>query len=297
MPLPGALAARLPPRLRRALRAAALRAGRLVYADSRVTCPCCGGSFRRFARFKGRTNEQCPRCGSLARHRGMFLFLRDELGVQERPRRILHFAPEPALQDWLSRLPGEYVSADLDSPRADLRADITALPLADEAFDLVLCSHVLEHVEDPGAALDAVGGWMRPGGVLLVGVPNLDSVQARLGGARWYHLDVPRHRTHFTVTGLHALLAASGLQPVATHHLLLEHNPFGLWQSLVSRVTPTQSWLYHALKRNAPLRAADLLPTLLALPLAPVALLVEWLAGLARRGGTVATISRSRGPG
>src|SRR3712207_7784147 len=46
----------------------------------------------------------------------------------------------------------------------------------------------------------------RSGGALLVGVPNLDSLQARLAGSAWYHLDLPRHRTHFTVAGLHALL-------------------------------------------------------------------------------------------
>ena len=92
-------------------------------------------------------------------------------------------------------------------------------------------------------------------------MPNLASVQARAGGARWYHLDVPRHRTHFTVAGLHALLRRHGLEPVATHHLLAEHNPFGLWQSVVSRATRTPSWLYHALKRNAPLRSRDALVT------------------------------------
>jgi hypothetical protein len=109
--------------------------------------------------------------------------------------------------------------------------------------------------------------------------------------------DLPRHRTHFTARGLEVLLDRCGFEVERTEHVLLEHNPFGLWQSLVSRVTPTQSWLYHALKRNAPLRAGDLLPTLLALPLVPVALLVEWLAGVARRGGTVAAVSRSRDPG
>ena len=60
---------------------------------------------------------------------------------------------------------------------------------------------------------------------------------------------MPRHRTHFTAAGLRALLSTSGLEPVRAHHVLLEHNPFGMWQSLVSRVTPTPSWLYLALKR------------------------------------------------
>ena len=125
-------------------------------------------------------------------------------------------------------------------------------------------------------------------------MPNLASVQARAGGGRWFHLDVPRHRTHFTVDGLHALLRRAGLDPVATHHVLAEHNPFGLWESLVSRATRIPSWLYHALKHNAPLRSRDALVTAAALPLAPLAVLAEAAFGLAGRGGTVAVVARRR---
>ena len=172
------------------------------------------------------------------------------------------------------------------------RAGIDDATVVPGSLDAAALWHVLEHLDDPGAALDRIAGWLGPGGLLVVGVPNLASVQARAGGARWYHLDVPRHRTHFTVAGLHALLRRHGLEPVATHHVLAEHNPFGLWQSLVSRATRTPSWLYHALKRNAPLRSRDALVTALALPLAPVAVVAELAFGLARRGGTVAVVAR-----
>jgi SAM-dependent methyltransferase len=131
--------------------------------------------------------------------------------------------------------------------------------------------HVLEHVDDPVAALERLRGWLCPGGTLLVGVPNLDSLQARIGGPRWYHLDLPRHRTHFTAAGIVTLLERTGFTVDRVEHRLLEQNPYGLWQSAVNRVTPTPSWLYHALKRNAPLRAADAVPTALALPLLPLA--------------------------
>jgi len=174
------------------------------------------------------------------------------------------------------------------------RGAIDDAEIAPGSLDAATLWHVLEHVDEPGGALERITGWLRPGGALLVGVPNLASVQARAGGARWYHLDVPRHRTHFTVAGLHALLRLHGLEPVATHHVLAEHNPFGLWQSLVSRVTSTPSWLYHALKRNAPLRSRDALVTAAALPLAPLAVLAEAGFGLARRGGTVAVVARRR---
>jgi len=172
------------------------------------------------------------------------------------------------------------------------RGAIGDAEVAPGSLDAATLWHVLEHVDEPGRALERVAGWLRPGGALLVGVPNLASVQARAGGARWYHLDVPRHRTHFTVAGLHALLRSHGLEPAATHHVLAEHNPFGLWQSLVSRATSTPSWLYHALKRNAPLRSRDALVTAAALPLAPLAVLAEAGFGLARRGGTVAVVAR-----
>jgi SAM-dependent methyltransferase len=160
------------------------------------------------------------------------------------------------------------------------------------SLDAATLWHVLEHLDDPGAALERIAGWLRPGGLLVIGVPNLASVQARAGGARWFHLDVPRHRTHFTVAGLHALLHRHGLEPVSTHHTLAEHNPFGLWQSVVSRATHTPSWLYHALKRNAPLRSRDAVVTAVALALAPAAVAAELAFALARRGGTVAVVAR-----
>ena len=172
------------------------------------------------------------------------------------------------------------------------QAGIEDATVAPGSLDAATLWHVLEHLDDPGAALERIAGWLAPGGRLVVGVPNLASVQARAGGERWYHLDVPRHRTHFTVAGLRALLRGHGLEPIATHHALVEHNPFGLWVSVVSRATDTPSWLYHALKRNAPLRSRDALVTVAALPLAPVAVAAELAFALARRGGTIAVVAR-----
>ncbi|MHB8659146.1 MAG: class I SAM-dependent methyltransferase [Solirubrobacteraceae bacterium] len=172
---------------------------------------------------------------------------------------------------------------------------IETAEFASGSLDAVTLWHVLEHLDDPGAALARIAGWLRPGGPLLVGVPNLDSWQARLGGERWYHLDVPRHRTHFTPAGLGELLSRSGFEPAATHHLLLEHNPFGMWQSLVNRVTDHPSYLYNLLKRNAPVRSRDLAITLTALPLIAVAVPAELAAGLAHHGGTIAVLARATG--
>jgi SAM-dependent methyltransferase len=175
-----------------------------------------------------------------------------------------------------------------------LEVGIEAASLQAGSIDVVTLWHVLEHLSDPAAALAHIRGWLRPSGGLLLGVPNLASVQARLGRDRWYHLDVPRHRTHFTPDGLTRLLNDTGFEVLAVRHRLLEHNPYGMWQSAVNRLTRHPSYLYNLLKRNAPPDLRDLTLTGLAVPLAPLAALAELVAGLLRHGGTVAVLARRR---
>jgi hypothetical protein len=121
---------------------------------------------------------------------------------------------------------------------------------------------------------------------------NLASLQARIGSDRWYHLDVPRHRSHFTAAGLRALLWSHGFTVVRIHHVLFEHNPYGMWQSCVNRLTTNPSYLYNLLKRNAPMRSADLAITALVVPLAPLAAVAELVAGVIGHGGTIAVLAR-----
>ena len=161
---------------------------------------------------------------------------------------------------------------------------------------MVTLWHVLEHLDDPAAALDRVASWLRPRGGLLIGVPNLASLQARIGGERWYHLDVPRHRMHYTPAGLEALLRSCGFTVLAVRHTLLEHNAFGMWQTLVNRVTRHPSYAYNVLKRNAPVRSPDLAISVAALSLLPLAAGIELVAGAAGRGGTIAVLARRRRP-
>jgi SAM-dependent methyltransferase len=174
------------------------------------------------------------------------------------------------------------------------RAGIEEADVGAGTVDVVTLWHVLEHVEDPGAALASIHAWLRPGGGLVVGVPNLASWQARVGGERWYHLDLPRHRTHFTAAGVTAALERAGFDVESVHHVLAEHNPFGMWQTLVNRATRTPSYLFRLLQREEPWRWRDGLVSLLALPLVPAAALIELVAGLLRRGGTVAVLATRR---
>jgi SAM-dependent methyltransferase len=159
-------------RLARVLHAAAGANARLSALGLRGEgreCPCCGGRFRRMSRRRiSGWGGICPRCRSHPRHRAIALLLdRGDLPG----RRLLHFAPEPLFDRVFARLPGiERVTADLHAP-ADLRLDISAMDLPDSSFDLILCSHVLEHVPDDRAAMRELHRVLSDGGLALVLVP------------------------------------------------------------------------------------------------------------------------------
>ncbi|MGH2953977.1 MAG: class I SAM-dependent methyltransferase, partial [Solirubrobacterales bacterium] len=159
--------------------------------------------------------------------------------------------------------------------------------------DAVVLWHALEHLDDPEGTLRRARSWLRPDGLLVVAVPDLASLQARIGGDRWFHQDVPRHRTHFTAAGLRRLLERCGYRVVRVRHLLVEQNPLGMWQTLLNRITVERDFAFRLLKRDLPaapaaVRALDFGVTVVAgTLLAPVAVLVELAAGLAGRGGTM----------
>lgn len=85
----------------------------------------------------------------------------------------------------------------------------TSLPTA--SFDVVNFRHSLEHVVDPSADIAVAVSLASPGGMVIVEVPNFGCWQRRAFGSRWFHLDLPRHRTHFSESGLRNLLEAHGL--------------------------------------------------------------------------------------
>lgn len=181
-----------------------------------------------------------------------------------------------------------------------LEATIEEADVEPGSVDAVVAWHVIEHTRDPDLALERIAGWLRPGGAVLLGIPNKASWQAGLGGGRWFHLDLPRHVSHFTPRSLELHLVRHGFRIVAVRHRLAEHNPFGMWQTLVNTLTFHPNVLFGALKRSIRPRGAadrvkvmlDLLITVIAaLPALILALPLEAVAGAARRGGTIAVLA------
>jgi SAM-dependent methyltransferase len=187
----------------------------------------------------------------------------------------------------------------------DPRARVRIAPSLREAkypsshFDQVLIWHVLEHLERPRESLEEVRRILRPGGRLLVAVPNFSSRQAQWSGPAWFHLDLPRHLYHFPLAALRRLIDETGFEPISDHHFSLRQNPFGWVQSALNRVAwLPRNGLYTLLQRRAhsapfDARTRALLIGAFAL-LAPAALVASVRDAWNRTGATVHVVALRR---
>jgi SAM-dependent methyltransferase len=149
-----------------------------LYRGEGRTCPCCDGNFRAMRRFHGRPDARCPRCGALERHRSLWLFLRNDFGIERLRGQMLHVAPEVIFERKFAALPDlDYIRGDLAPQRSGIRRlDVTAIDFPDDAFDLILINHVLEHVPDDHRAIVELRRVLRPTGVVIMQHPREETM-------------------------------------------------------------------------------------------------------------------------
>lgn len=139
------------------------------------TDPIDGKSYRKFLPYgyeKVRENVLAPGTLSLERHRLFWLYLKNETCFFQHPQKVLHFAPEQAFLRRIKKLKHiDYTTTDLNSPIADVKADICDLPFEDGAFDFIICNHVLEHIPDDRKAMKELYRVLSKGGMAIVQVP------------------------------------------------------------------------------------------------------------------------------
>jgi hypothetical protein len=138
-------------------------------------CPCCKSYLRRFSAcgLIPRLEAQCPLCGSLERHRLICLYVTRKTDLFDRRRKkMLHVAPEPPLSHLFRKARSvDYISADLFAPHAMVKMDITDIRYPDNTFDVIYCSHVLEHVAEDRRAMREFCRVLKPGGWAILQVP------------------------------------------------------------------------------------------------------------------------------
>ena len=148
---------------------------KMLFSGRERYCPLCQNELRIFFSFGlvPRPNAWCPVCSSLERHRLAWITLQQKTNLfGSSPKSLLHIGPERVIEDKLKKLGHiNYLSADLYEPRAMVKMDITSIQYPDNTFDMIWCSHVLEHIPGDRRAMRELHRVLKPEGFAMLMVP------------------------------------------------------------------------------------------------------------------------------
>ncbi len=148
----------------------------LLLKGQKFTDPIDGKNFKKFLPYgygEQRNNVLSPSTLSLERHRLLWLYLKNETNFFKDNLAVLHFAPEQAFYKRFRSLDNiDYTTTDLNSPLADVKADICNLPFENDTFDVILCNHVLEHIPDDTKAMQELYRILKPNGWGIFQIPQ-----------------------------------------------------------------------------------------------------------------------------
>lgn len=150
----------------------------VLYMGRGRECPICGARYRRFMPYgyvEPREDALCPRCLSLERHRMIWLWMERHTDLFKSHPKLLHIAPELSLMNHFKEFYGtsdNYITADLESPLASEHFDVESIPMKEDSVDVIICNHLLEHVDDDRQAMRELYRILRPGGWGIILVPE-----------------------------------------------------------------------------------------------------------------------------
>jgi len=191
---------------------------------------------------------------------------------------------------------------ELPGKAAQRAAQITGLNLEvgsltttnynDNFFDGICMWHVFEHLTKPKETLHIIQKILKPGGYLMMSLPNIDSLQSRLFRGKWLHLDPPRHIFFLAPSDLISTLKDLGLKSINQKYFSLEQNPFGIQQSILNCLLRKRDVLFEALKGNNEYikeysRFNIVLQKIFYLSTYPVFVLLAGLEAALKKGGTI----------
>jgi len=147
----------------------------VFYRGNRYEDPINGKTYRRllpYGRLDSRKNALAPHSMSLERHRLLWLYLKGKTNLFEQKNSFLHIAPEYCfIKLFKTEEKIDYTTADLYSPWADVKMDVHDIPFEENSFDVIMCNHVLEHVDDDKKVMREFYRVMKKGGWGIFQVP------------------------------------------------------------------------------------------------------------------------------
>lgn len=171
----------------------------------------------------------------------------------------------------------------------------------EDFFDVVCMWHVFEHLTEPKATLQIIRKILKPGGYLMMSLPNIGSVQSRLFRGKWLHLDPPKHLFFLERSDLILEMNQLDFKLIKQKHFSLEQNVFGMQQSLLNCILKKREVLFEALKGNDDYvkeysRCSIVLQKLFYIGSFPIFALLAFIEAILRKGGTMELIFRNYRP-
>jgi 2-polyprenyl-3-methyl-5-hydroxy-6-metoxy-1,4-benzoquinol methylase len=229
---------------------------------------------------RGRTSVAAPRVMDIGCGRGLLLSAFQKMGAE------VHGLERPEL---------EIAPAMRNIVKIGAITDATYI---NQHFDVVVLWHVLEHLHNTLEHIQHLSEHLREGGVLVLSVPNFDSLQRRLFGRAWFHLDVPRHLFHIESSWLLSTLEQQGYKSEDEPHFDFTQTIFGFVQSAMNVIAPQRANEFYRLLKQG--RRGNLLRlfgwSATSLLLLPIAVLESMYSVAVKQGATVTVVARREKP-
>jgi SAM-dependent methyltransferase len=171
-----------------------------------------------------------------------------------------------------------------------------------QQYQAICFWHSLEHLPEPGKTLKTADRLLAPGGLLIIAAPHMESLQSRLSGRSWLHLDLPRHLVHFDMNRLAGFFQATGYRIIRHQHFSQEYNVIDTLCYLYAMLRFYHLYPYSLIRgryRHEACKEYHALKTVmglsLLLPLTGLALFIANFFSLLESGSTTTLLLRKPG--
>ena len=207
--------------------------------------------------------------------------------------RFLGYLIERGFYGYGIELPGKAAERAAQIP--DLHLKVGTLEEEDfgtDFFDGICMWHVFEHLTDPKETLRIIQKILKPGGYLMISLPNINSLQSKLFRGSWFHLDPPKHLFFLEAPVLISEMETFGFNLIRLNYFSFEHNPFGFQQSILNRFMGRREVFFELLKGNIAYtkqhsQCSIILQKLFYLGTFPAFVLLAGLEAALKKGGTM----------